>query len=103
MSAKTMIHHLPLSKARGNLGTVVRLVHLNKEHVILEKDGIPVAGIMNIDEFEDYLELQDPEMKKQITEGYAAYRRGDVRPAREFLGKIKCEFSEKKKLKVKRA
>jgi len=28
---------------------------LNREYFILEKDGIPVAGIMNVDELEDYL------------------------------------------------
>jgi prevent-host-death family protein len=52
------VQHLPLTKARINLGAVVKRVHLDKEYVILEKDGIPVAGVMPIDEFEDYLELQ---------------------------------------------
>jgi hypothetical protein len=27
-------------------------VHLNKEYVILEKDGIPIAALMDVDEFE---------------------------------------------------
>jgi hypothetical protein len=36
-----MVHHLPITKARINLGAVVKQVHLNKEYVILEKDGIP--------------------------------------------------------------
>jgi hypothetical protein len=29
----------------------------NKEYIILEKDGIPIAALMDINEFEDYLEL----------------------------------------------
>jgi len=102
MITKTTIHHLPLTKARINLGAVVRRVHLNKEHVILEKDGIPIAGIMNIEEFEDYLELQNPELKNQIAEGYAAYRRGDVKPARDFLNELKSEISKRKKRRAKR-
>ena len=40
-----MVHRLPITKARINLGQVVKRVHVNKEYFILEKDGIPVAGI----------------------------------------------------------
>ena len=32
-----MVHHLPITKARINLGSVVKQVHLNKEYVVLEK------------------------------------------------------------------
>ena len=39
---------------------------MNREYFILEKGGIPVAGIMNADEMEDYLDLRDPGLKKQI-------------------------------------
>jgi hypothetical protein len=53
-------------KSRINLGAVVKQLHLNKEYVILEKDGIPIAALMDVDEFEDYLELQDPKVKKDI-------------------------------------
>ena len=42
------ISYMPITKARINLGAVVRRVRLNKEYFILEKDGIPVAGIMNV-------------------------------------------------------
>lgn len=102
-STKTMVHRLALTKARINLGQVVRRVHLNKEYVILEKDGIPVAGMMNAEELEDYLELQDPGIKKQIAEGYAAYRRGETREAREFLDELKSELSKKKKRNSKKS
>jgi hypothetical protein len=44
---------------------VVKQVHLNKEYVVLEKDGISIAALMNVDEFEDYLELQDPEVRRE--------------------------------------
>ena len=43
---------LPLTKARIHLGAVVKRARLGKEYFILEKDGIPVAGLMGIDEFE---------------------------------------------------
>jgi hypothetical protein len=52
---------------------------------VLEKDGIPVAGLMDIDAFEDYLELQDPEVRAIIAEGRREYRAGKSRPARALL------------------
>ena len=83
-----MIEHLPLTKARNSLGAVVKRVHLDKKYVILEKDGIPLAGLMDIDEFEDYLELQDPTVKRIIRKGRQAYLAGKSRPAEELLHEL---------------
>ena len=83
-----MVQRLPLTQARNTLGAVVKRVHLNKEYVILEKDGIPLAGVMDIDEFEDYLELQDPKVRGDIAKSRAEYRAGKSRPAREFLATL---------------
>ena len=86
-----MVHTLPITKARINLGQVVKRVHLNKEYVILEKDGIPIAGIMDIDEFEDYLELQDPKVQRHIEQAASEYRAGKGRPFGEFLAALEAE------------
>ena len=75
-----MVHRLPVTKARINLGQVVKRVHVNKEYFILEKDGIPVAGIMGADELEDYLELQDPEARGAIAASNADIAAGRTRP-----------------------
>ena len=83
-----MVHHLPITKARINLGAVVKQVHLNKEYVILEKDGIPIAGLMDIDEFEDYLELQDPKVREHIRKSNEEYLAGKSRPARELFAEL---------------
>ena len=82
---------MPITKARINLGAVVRRVHMNKEYVILEKGGIPVAGIMDADELEDYLEIHDPEVQAQIAKSTQAYLAGKSRPAREFLAELQRE------------
>src|SRR4029434_4410210 len=86
-----IIHRLPLTKARINLGAVVKQVHLNKDYVILEKDGIPIAGLMDIDEFEDYLELQDPQVRTHIRTSTAEYRAGKSRPAGDLLAELKTD------------
>ena len=83
-----MVQRLPITKARINLGAVVKRAHLNKEYFILEKDGIPVAGLMDIDEFEDYLELQDPKIQAIIAKGRQEYLAGKSRPARQLLREL---------------
>ena len=80
-----MVLRLPLTQARNTLGAVVKRIHLNKEYVILEKDGIPLAGVMDIDEFEDYLELRDPKVRAAIAKSRQEHRSGKNRPARSFL------------------
>ena len=82
---KSVVHRIPLTKARINLGQVVRRVHVNREYFILEKDGIPVAGVMNVDDFEDYLEQQDESLKEQIRRGYQDYRDGKARAVSDIL------------------
>ena len=106
MSVKTAsatVHRLPLTKARVNLGSVVRRIHINKEYAILEKDGIPIVGMMDIEEMEDYLDLKDPKLRKQIAEGYEEYKRGNIRPARDLIDEIKDKLGQKKKSKAKKS
>ncbi len=47
---------MPITKARVNLGAVVERVRTTNEQVTLEKGGIPVAALVNIEALED---LQD--------------------------------------------
>ena len=84
------VRHLPVTKARINLGEVIRRVRIDKEYVILEKDGLPVAGLMDIDEFEDYLELQQPKVKREIAASARDHRAGRSRPAGALLGELRA-------------
>ena len=88
---KPMVTRLPITKARVNFGAVVKRVHLNKEYVIIEKDGIPIAGLMNIDEFEDYLEQQDAVARRTIAASHTEYREGKGRHATELLAELTTE------------
>jgi hypothetical protein len=46
---------------------------------------------MDVDEFEDYLELQDPKAKHDIEISRKEYLAGKSRPADELLVKLKAE------------
>ena len=84
-----MVHRVALTEARNNLGNLVRRARHDRDCFILEENGVPVAGILNFEEMEDYLELRNRSMRRQIRAGYAAYRRGKVRNGQEFLDQIR--------------
>ena len=96
------VHRLPITKARVNLGQVVRRACVNREYFILEKDGIPVAGILAADELEDYLELRDPEVRRQIKESNADIRAGRTRPAADLLAELQAPRGNARKPRRRR-
>ena len=85
------LSRLPMTTARINLGQLAKRVHLNSEYFILEKDGIPVMGIMGADELEDYLELRDPKMKAQIQQSILDRKAGRVLPADSLLQELETK------------
>jgi hypothetical protein len=96
-TVKSIVHRIPLTRARINLGQVVRRAHVNREYFILEKDGIPVVGIMHVDDLEDYLEQQDEGLKEQIRIGHRDYLSGKARDAGEFLTELRRPAKKVKK------
>jgi antitoxin (DNA-binding transcriptional repressor) of toxin-antitoxin stability system len=97
-TSSPMITTIPITKARTNLSALVKRVHLNKEYFILEKNGIPIASIIDIDEFEDYLELQDPKVRAMIAKGRQEYLAGKSWPAEDLMR----ELQDRKGGKVRR-
>jgi hypothetical protein len=93
--ATLVVNRIPITKARINLGQLAKRAHLNNEYFILEKDGIPVIGIMDADELEDYLELHNPTVKEFIAESHKDYVAGHTRPAEELLARLKRQAPEK--------
>ena len=85
-----MVNHLPITKARINLGQLAKRAHLKGEYFILEKDGIPIVGIMDADELEDYLELRDSKVKAQIRQSNRDVLAGRTRPATALLPELKA-------------
>lgn len=91
-----------MTKARINLGALAKRVHLNKEYLILEKDGIPIVGIMDADELEDYLELQDPKVKRDIAKSTQEFRAGKGRPIEELIAEFQPRREAKGAVKQRR-
>ena len=80
---------MAMTKARINLGALVRGVHVRGDVVVLEKDGIPVAGLVDIDALEDLTEINDPKMTRKIRVSMRACRAGKVRPTKEMVEQMK--------------
>lgn len=70
-------HRLGATELRSQLGALLNRVHNRKEHLLIEKLGIPVAAVISMDEYEEYQRLVaarlhsdlgrrlDPEAKSQ--------------------------------------
>jgi antitoxin (DNA-binding transcriptional repressor) of toxin-antitoxin stability system len=93
LSAVT-VNRIPITKARINLAQLAKRAHLDGEYIILEKDGIPVAGMMDADELEDYLELRDSRVKAQIRQSNRDLRVGRTRPAGDVLKELRATPSK---------
>lgn len=103
LKPRPRVQRLPITRAHTNLGALVKRVHLNKEYVIFEKDGTPIAGLMDIDEFEDYLELRDPKVREDIRKSYEEYLAGKGRPADELLAELRAERKKAKGVRRRKA
>lgn len=58
-------------------------------YIIVEKNGKPVAGIIDVDDMEDFIELQSHSLKAQVRKGYKELKAGRTVPARPFLQSLK--------------
>lgn len=101
--ATAMVQRLPITKARINLGQLARRAHVRGEYFILEKDGIPVIGIMDADELEDYLELRKPEVQADIAASRAEFKAGLGRPVEVLLAELTPDKRPGRKARRKKA
>ena len=62
-----------------------------------EKLAVVIIGMleglkdMDVDEFEDFLELKNQEVRAHIRESHKEYRDGKSRPAEDFLAELEAE------------
>jgi PHD/YefM family antitoxin component YafN of YafNO toxin-antitoxin module len=84
-----VVHRLPITKARINLGAVAKRAHLAGEYFILEKDGIPIAVLMDASEMEDYLEARSPGLREHIRRSHGEFMAGKHRAAEDLLAELR--------------
>ena len=94
---------VPLEESQADIVSLVEHVRGGDRYVLFEKGGDAVAILVDIDEFEDYLELLNPEINKIIAEGRRDYLAGRTRPAEELLAELKAEEEEEERERAKRA
>ena len=94
-TSRPRVRRIATTKARINLGAIVKDVHLRGEYVVLEKGGIPVAALIDVEAFEDYLDQHDPQLRRIIPEGYADYLAGKTRPADELTAELSAASKTK--------
>jgi len=88
------IRSVSVGDARVNLGQVVRRVSARREYFALEEGGLPVAGILSIQELEDYLELCDPAATTLIGQSRREYKRGEAHDADQLFAPRKRDRPE---------
>ena len=86
-----------IEEARANPTALIEHVRGGDRYVVLESDGEPAAVLMDVDEFEDYLELQDPEVIRAIAEGRKEYLEGKSFPAEDLIDELKAEARKRQR------
>ena len=97
------IQRVPIRRAQINLDAVVKRVQTDSEYVVLQQDGVSVAAVMNIDEFEDYLELHDPKVRADIAQSRKEFEAGKSRPAEELLRELQARAAKRGKVARRRS
>jgi prevent-host-death family protein len=50
---------IPATQAHRQLGELIRRVHSGKEHFVVEKDGLPVAALISINEYQQLMQERE--------------------------------------------
>ena len=77
-----MMRMIGLKKAKMDFEQLAEEIWHSKSRLLIERDGLPIAVLISIDDFEDMMEtigeLSDSEYLSSIREARAEYKRGEV-------------------------
>lgn len=68
-------------EARTHWGQLLDDVQKGEHHLIIERQGKPIAVILSVEEFEDYLDMfydDPPAIEEALIKSQSDYERGDV-------------------------
>ncbi len=94
-----MTRRISVKQARADFEKLVEEIWHSKDRLLIEKDGLPIAILLNMDDFEDLMEtvgeLADPKYLASIREARAEYRRGEVDAEMRLVGELVDELEKK--------
>ncbi len=73
-----MIRTIPASEFRGALKKALVYVKRTKKPLVITERGVPVAVLMDVDEYEDYVSASSPGFVSSIQRARNEYRKGKV-------------------------
>ena len=76
MRMKRLIHTIQSSKLRGNFAEAMKLIKKTKQPLVIQQRNVPSAVLVDIDEYEDYLNSIDPAFLASITTARKEARKG---------------------------
>ena len=98
-----MTKMISLEQAKMDLERLTEEIRRSKDRLLIEKDGLPIAVLLSIDDFENLMEtageLSDSEYLTSIREARAEYKRGEVDMEMRIVGRtspLVAEFETKR-------
>ena len=73
-----MIKTIQATKLRNNLKDALSYVKETKKPLIITERGVPTSVLVDIDEYEDYLMMQNPKIVVGLKESTEQAKRGEV-------------------------
>jgi len=93
-----MTKMISLKEAKMDFERLAEEIRRSKDRLLIEKDGLPIAVLISIDDFEVLMEtvgeLSDSEYLASIREARAEYRRGEVDTKMKIVEKTRLPATE---------
>jgi len=84
-----MIKTINTTNLRNNLKEATTYVRESKKPLIITERGVPTSVLVDIDEYEDYLESRNKEYVASVKKSREQIKKGEVFTIDEVFGSIK--------------
>jgi antitoxin YefM len=92
------MRRVSLKQAKRDFEKLAEEIRHSKDRLLIEKDGLPIAVLLSVGDFEDLMEtvgeLADPKYLTSIREARVEYKRGEVDTEMRIMGKTRPPATE---------